>query len=84
MRPEEVLELIRRQPFRPLRIQSTDGVIYQINHPDQVIVLRGSLDIGVGAANGDGPSERVQRLSLIHVVRIEEADAARSQPQNGA
>jgi hypothetical protein len=76
MRPEELLELIRRQPFTPLRIYATDGETYQINHPDQIIVLRGCVDIGVGASNGATPSERVQRLSLIHVVRVEEAEPA--------
>jgi hypothetical protein len=84
MRPEELLQLIRRQPFVPLRIHATDGTIYSINHPDQVIVLRGSLDVGVGAANGEGPSERVERLSLIHVIRVEEAEAARPSSNNGA
>lgn len=72
MRPNELLELIRTRPFVPLRIHTTDGEAYEIRHPDQVIVLRGRVDIGVGADPETGAAESVVHLSLLHIVRVEE------------
>jgi len=72
MRPNELINLIRRQPFQPLRIHVSDGTTYDILHPDQIIVLRGRLDIGVGADPETGAMERTEFVSLLHVVRVEE------------
>ncbi len=49
MRAEELTELIRTRPFMPLRIHMTDGHTFDIQHPDQIIVLRSRVDIGVNA-----------------------------------
>jgi len=76
MRPDELLALIRVRPFSPLRIHVTDGKAYDIHHPDQVIVLRGRVDIGVGADPDTGAAERVDHVSLLHVVRVEELTAS--------
>ena len=76
MRPEDLLELIRTQPFIPLRIHTTDGQTYQVRHPDQIIVLRSRLVLGVGG--GNGVPERLQHIALIHVVRVEERSSEAS------
>ncbi len=72
MRPEKLLELIRARPFVPLRVHITRGQSHDIRHPDQIIVLRGRVDIGVATGGQNGVAERVDRVSLIHVVRVEE------------
>lgn len=84
MRPEEIMELLRRQPFVPLRFHMTDGRTYDIRHPDSVIVLRQALDIGVVSDPDTGVAERVQRCSLLHVVRVEEMYSATARTGNGA
>jgi hypothetical protein len=81
MRAEEFLELIKRRPFRPLRIHMTDGMTFDVAHPDNVLVLRGRVDIGVGA-DAKGVLDRVEHCSLLHVVRIEELGVS-SAPKNG-
>jgi hypothetical protein len=83
MRPEELMELIRVRPFSPLRIYLTDGQTYDIRHPDQVLVLRGRVDIGVGADPRTGVLERVDHVSLLHVVRVEPIDAQSSRGAKG-
>lgn len=70
MRPEDLRELIRRQPFMPFRIHTTDSQTYDIRHPDQVIVLRSRLVIGI--TSNDEIPDRVEHLALIHIVRLEE------------
>ncbi len=72
MRPEELLKLIRTRPFAPLRIHMTDGQAFDIAHPDQIIVLRSRVDIGVEPDRKTGVVQRVEHCSLLHVVRVEE------------
>jgi hypothetical protein len=72
MRAEELMELIRRQPFRPLRIHMTGGHIYDLYHPDQIIVRRGRIDVAAESDPKTGVTDRVDYCSLLHVVRVEE------------
>jgi hypothetical protein len=83
MRPEELMKLLRRRPFIPLRLHMTDGETYDIRHPDNVIVLRSRVDIGVMPDPGTGVVERVEYCSLLHIVRVEELQTAASSG-NGA
>jgi hypothetical protein len=79
MRPDELIALIRARPFSPLRIHLSDGTAYEIRHPDQIIVLRGRVHIGVGADAETGAVERIEHVSLLHIVRVEELVSASSQ-----
>lgn len=83
MRSEDLLELIRRQPFAPFRIVTTDGRTYEILHPDLIIVLRTRFVVGVGGDNG--VPEHLEHVALVHVVRIEEmpTQAPSEKPTNG-
>ncbi len=77
MRAEDLLEFTRRRPFMPYRIHVTGGQNYEIRHPDLVIVLRSRIEVGVG---GDGGvPDHVDHVALLHVVRIEELESARSE-----
>ena len=81
MRAEELMELIRRQPFCPLRIHMTNGHIYDLYHPDQIIVRRSRIDIAAQSDPKTGVTDRVDYCSLLHVVRVEEL--AVPNPSNG-
>jgi len=70
MRPDDLLKLVRRQPFAPFRIHITGGKTYDVQHPDQIIVLRSRAVLAVGRENGLG--ERLEHVALLHVVRVEE------------
>jgi len=72
MRAEVFKELLRTQPFVPLRIHMTDGQTYDIRHPDIVLVLRQRVDIGMQPDPATGVLERVDHCSLLHIVRVEE------------
>lgn len=72
MRAEELMSLIRSKPFTPLRLYMTDGRQYEVYHPDQILVLRQRVDIGVGADAKSGVADRVDHCSLLHIVRVEE------------
>lgn len=73
MQPHEIVQLLRRRPFKPLRILFTDGKTYDIYHPDMVIVLTQAIDIAQGPkVDAGGGAERVDRCSLLQVVRVED------------
>lgn len=78
MRPDDLIELIRRQPFAPFRIHVTGGQSYEVRHPERILVLRSRAVLAVGGENGVG--ERLEHVALVHIVRIEELADASSGP----
>jgi hypothetical protein len=70
MRPDDLLEPLRRRPFAPFRIHLTAGETYDVRHPDQIIVLRSRAALSAGAENGI--PKHVDHVALVHIVRIEE------------
>ncbi len=77
MRPDDVLRMLRTQPFRPFRISLSDGQQYEVRHPDNAIVSRSTVLVGVPGPRGpDGPAERVVTCALVHITRMEALDGA--------
>lgn len=75
VRPEDILEILRTQPFEPFRVYLTDGATYEIRHPDVAIVQRSKVTIAVPGPDGpDGPAERTVNCELIHITRTEILD----------
>jgi len=83
MRPEEFRELIRRQPFVPIRLYLTDGKTYDIRHPENVLVSRSYIHVGVDADPATGVVSRVDFVSLLHIVRVENSPTNIPQGGNG-
>jgi len=57
MRPEDILELLRKHPFEPFRIHLSDGVAYDVRHPDMAIVQRSKVIVGWPTSFGGGGGE---------------------------
>jgi hypothetical protein len=81
-RPEDIQARLRQRPFLPLRIIVSEGLQFDILHPDLVLV--GSRDITIGFPGPDNPSiyDRVTRVALVHVVALEDIPATTT-PGNG-
>jgi len=75
MRPSEILNHLRRQPFLPFRLFLTDGASYEVSHPEMAAVSRQEVVIGLEPFEADVP-ERFAYIDPIHVVRIEPPDRA--------
>jgi hypothetical protein len=69
---EEIQARLREKPFRPLRIIASEGLQFEIHHPDLVFV--GRRDLMIGFAHPDSPTvyDRVTRIALVHVVAMED------------
>ena len=77
MRPEDILERLRHQPFETFRIRLSDGAAYDIMHSDMAIVQRSKVIIGVAGPDGpDGPVERTVHCALVHITRTEAVKGA--------
>jgi hypothetical protein len=75
MRAEELTEKLRHRPFLPFRMHITTGQTYDIRHPELVWVRRQCADIALDPDPKTGVIEHSDRVSLPHVVRIEELEA---------
>jgi hypothetical protein len=84
MAPDELRDAIRRQPFQPFRLVMTDGVGYDIRHPDLLWVGQHSVYVGLTGQPGQTFFERSVYVDLSHVIRLEPLQAAAAAPQNGA
>ena len=81
MRPEDVREFLRRQPFRPFRLTLTDGRTYDVMHPDLAMVGRSWVQVGL-ARPGDPENiaERLISVSLLDIMQIEPLESVVSPP----
>jgi hypothetical protein len=76
MRPEDIRELRDARPFAPFRICLTDGKSYEAPHRDFVMISRTVIGIGVSPQADAGIYDQIVRISPIHIVRIENLQAA--------
>jgi hypothetical protein len=72
MRPEDVLEVLRRRPFRPFRIHVSDGTTYEVQHPDWIWVGRSAAMVFIpDLAHFPFVHGRYEIVALLHMVRLE-------------
>jgi hypothetical protein len=81
MRPEDLRDVLRRQPFVPFRIHMTDGRAFDVSHPEFVLVYRTYFDVAIPSRK-DGIMERSERAALIHIVSVEDMPRESTQPSN--
>ncbi|HVS38784.1 MAG TPA: hypothetical protein VMS17_24725 [Gemmataceae bacterium] len=80
MPPAELLKLLRRQPFVPFRIHLSDGITYEIKHPDLVLVGLASATVGFPAASDPRLYDRSEIVALRQIVRLEPLEQAAASP----
>jgi hypothetical protein len=78
MSPLQILEHLRRAPFRAIRIHLSDGSSYEVTHPENAVVTRTEVAIALESPGGDLP-ERMVYCDPLHVTRIEPIDGTKSE-----
>jgi hypothetical protein len=71
IKPEQIRELLRAQPFKPFRLCLSDGTSYDITNHDIAIVEKTTVDIGMNP-DPNGIVDRLVRCALLHIVKIED------------
>jgi hypothetical protein len=76
MTPREILKVVRRKPFVPFRLTSTEGSTYEVRHPEFCLVSRDSVIIGLPTTDPDSFAETTVIVDVAHVVKLEPIGAA--------
>jgi hypothetical protein len=67
----EALKLmIARRPFEPLRLKTSNGEVFEVRHPEMVILAKSAMVILHPDADG-GPSDKVEYVSYLHIASVE-------------
>jgi hypothetical protein len=84
MRREELVEAVRARPFRGFRLYLSDGGVFDIRHPEMLMVTRHSAIVGLPsnggqeAAEGYPAIERHTVVDLLHITRYEQLPQSES------
>jgi hypothetical protein len=71
MNVDDLLVQLRRRPFIPFRLVTTDGTTYEVRHLDFVMPGRGSAVIGYPDERKPGIVSHFDIVSYLHVTRLE-------------
>jgi hypothetical protein len=80
---EEIQTRLRQQPFRPVRIVVSEGLHFDIYHPEMVFVGRRDLSIGTPDPASPTIYDGMTRVALVHVVALEYLTPPTSPLSNG-
>jgi hypothetical protein len=62
---------LRRHPFEPFRLVTSDATVYEVRHPELVVPTLSSAFVGYQDPQQPGVAMRYDIVSLRHVIRIE-------------
>lgn len=64
MNSENLKKLLDVRPFEPLEVELSSGQVFQIRHPENVIVTKNTLVVV------EPESDVVQWTSMVHIVAV--------------
>ncbi len=72
MSQQDMLEMLRQRPFQPFRIHVTDGTVYEIRHPEMMVVGRTRALVFFPPEGMALPAiDRYEAVALLHITRLE-------------
>lgn len=77
MRIEEFHKLLRRRPFEPFGIHLSDGAMYPVRHPDQIILTPRAAYVGLDTSDDGLTAQDVAICDLIHITRLTPLDGTK-------
>jgi hypothetical protein len=84
MPPEDVEKKLRQRPFTPFRVYLSDGAVYDVNHPELVLLGCRSLVLGLAGDLEATLYERTVDVDLLHIVRMENVEPRSSRKNGGS
>ena len=84
MTRSDLLARVRQKPFRSFRLIVSEGGVYDVRHPEAVMVARDHAIVGVSKDPEQDFYDSTVLIDLIHVVRLEALEAATPAGGNGA
>jgi hypothetical protein len=72
IRPEDIRELLKRQPFQPFRMHTSNGQAFDVNHPELAMVTRGTIVVARPVPGSEEPiGDGVHLVSVLHINNVE-------------
>lgn len=72
MSQQDVLEMLRQRPFQAFRIHLCDGSVYEIRHPEMMVVGRTRALVFFPPEGMALPAiDRYEAVALLHITRLE-------------
>ena len=84
MPPEDLQQKVRQRPFKPFRLYLTDGAVFDVRHPEMVLLGRRSLVLGLAGDPGDTLYDRTVDIDLLHIVRTDYVEQSSRPPSHEA
>jgi hypothetical protein len=92
MRAEDIRTLLRKEPFEPLGLGLSDGRGVLVKHPDQVVVARRHVIVGIAQVrrshgrlstprDGGAIAKDWKLIDRMHIVRVEPANGRDATPR---
>lgn len=76
MTPQELLNYVRAQPFRPFRIRMNSGRTFDIRHPEMVRVGKRDLLIFTFVSDSPDVYDRWENVSLLLIESLAPLEAS--------
>jgi hypothetical protein len=77
MRPQDLLDHLRRQPFQRFRLILTDGRTFEVRHPELAVVGKTTVAVSLTRPHDPEPAnDRLVTIPLVDVLRIEPAKSS--------
>ncbi|HEY7155171.1 MAG TPA: hypothetical protein VH575_14510 [Gemmataceae bacterium] len=67
----DLLRTLRAQPFSPFRMHVSEGVVYDIRHPEMVIVMAASAIVAFPDPANEEMASGWEVVDLRHIIRLE-------------
>lgn len=80
---DDIQARLRRQPFTPVRIVTSSGQMFDIFHPDLVMVGRRYLILGTASTDNPRQFETESRVAVLHVSALEDLPSPATRGGNG-
>lgn len=72
MNQHDVLEMLQVRPFQPFRIHVSAGTVYEIRHPEMMVVGRTRALVFFPPEGMSLPVlDRFESVALLHITRLE-------------
>jgi hypothetical protein len=80
MRYQDLLRRVKKQPFRPFRVHVSDGAIYEVRHPDLLMVGRRMAVIGIQerADASEIAADTFAYVDVIHITQLTDIKPSKS------
>ena len=69
MLPDEIIERLKERPFTGFRVYISDGEVYEVRHPEMMLVTRSIVHIAQPPFKENVPTISVY-VDPLHVTRI--------------